>query len=324
MKSKIGNFFKKSKLLSDLWALLLLALGVFLLMYPDTAVKVVCQLIGIGMLLYGLVLVSSFLIVGTRTSYGNPNIFRVIFGVLLMVMGLFVSVRPGTIEEFAGILFAVLLFAWSINQFLEMKNLIELKDKRWWLALFGGLITVIFACVVMFAPIESNELLMRIAGIGLVYTAVCGLLFNFRVVRYAFKYERTYGPLIEDVTGQNVSIGPPKEPPTVIDGEVRIVEDEKEAEETKDSAKKEKKKGFFRRRKKKEAEETTAAGSDHEETPGENPASDGASAPAEEHTPDKDGEMSAEEMSQEGSGTSDETQNENASDEENPKDGILD
>lgn len=258
MKNKIGMFIKRTKLLSDLWALLLLALGVFLLMRPNTAVKVVCQVIGIGMLLYGLVLIISFLAAGTRTSYGNPNIFRVIFGVLLLVMGLFVSVRPNTIEQFAGILFAVLLFAWSINQFLEMKNLVELKDPRWWMALLAGLVTVIFACVVMFAPIGSTELLMRVAGIGLVYTAVSGLFFNFRAVHYVRKYERTYGPLIEDVTGQNVSIGPPKDPPPVIDGEVRIVEDDNKQKSETGEKKKEKKKGLFGRRKKKEASESPA------------------------------------------------------------------
>ena len=258
MKSKIAGFFRKSKLLSDLWALLLLALGVFLLMYPETAVQVVCRLIGLGLLLYGLVLICSFLIVGTKNSYGNPNIFRVFFGVLLLVMGLFVSLKPNTIVEFAGIVFAVLLFAWSINGFLEMKNLVELRDSRWWIALLSSLVTVILGCVVMFAPISSSALLMRVAGFGLVYTAVTGLFLNFRVVRYVFKYERTYGPLIEDVTGKRVDhLGPPKDTPPVIDGEVRVVEDEEGPEDGKKGKKKKEKHGF--RRKKKEASEAAPA-----------------------------------------------------------------
>ena len=259
MKKKIAAFIRKSKLLSDIWALLLLALGIFLLMYPDTAIKAICQLIGIGMLLYGLVLISSFLIVGSRLAYGNPNIFRVIFGVLLLVMGLFVSIRPNTIVDFAGILFAVLLFAWSINQFLEMKNLVEFRDPRWWLALLSGMVTIIIACIVMFAPIESTALLMRVAGIGLIYTAVSGLFFNMRVVHYGLKFERTYGPLIEDVTGKRVDIGPPKDIPPVIDGEIREVEEEeKKAAADNGSSGKKSKKGFWHRNKKEASEETGA------------------------------------------------------------------
>lgn len=288
MKAKIAGFIRKSKLLSDIWALLLLALGIFLLWYPDTAIKAICQLIGIGMLLYGLVLISSFLIVGSRLAYGNPNIFRVIFGVLLLVMGLFVSFRPNTIVDFAGILFAVLLFAWSINQFLEMKNLVEFKDPHWWLALLSGLVTVIIACIVMFAPVESTALLMRVAGTGLIYTAVSGLFFNMRVVHYGLKYERTYGPLIEDVTGKRVDLGPPKEMPPVIDGEVREVEEPAggtdSASGTEDGAKK-KKRGFWHRKKKQEAAEEQPADSAAEEQPADSAAEEQPADSAAEEQP---------------------------------------
>lgn len=283
MKSKISSFFKKSKFLSDIWAILLLALGVFLLMYPDTAIKFVCQLIGIGTVLYGLVLIISFLIVGTRTPYGNPNIFRVIFGVLLLVMGLYVSVRPFTIVEFAGVLFAILLYAWSINQFLEMKNLVEFRDPRWWIALLSGVVTVILGCVVMFAPIESTELLLRVAGFGLVYAAVSGLFLNFRAIHYGIKYEKTYGPLIEDVTGQPLGIAHHKEAPPVIDGEVRVVEDENTSSGDGSEKGKKEKRGFFHRKKKVPAEESSPQES------GETDAAAGAETETGNGSPQDDG-----------------------------------
>ena len=193
---RFNLFLRRARILTSIWALLLLALGIFFFMYPDTAIMVVCRLIAGALILYGLILILAFILRGSREA-GAQNMFSLIIGILILLIGVYFLIFPNVMADFAGVLIAIPLFAFALNQFIEMRNLIIFNDSRWFICLICAIITIILGCVLIFAPFSSEKFLLQVAGVSLVFTAVSGLFINFRVFHYMRKAEKEAQKLLE-------------------------------------------------------------------------------------------------------------------------------
>ncbi len=193
---KFNQFLRRARILTSIWALLLLALGIFFFMYPDTAIMVVCRLIAGSLILYGLILILAFILRGARDA-GAQNMFTLIIGILIMLIGVYFEIFPDVIVDFAGVMIAVPLFAFALNQFIEMRSLIIFNDPRWFICLISAIITIILGCVVIFAPFTTESFMLQVAGVSLIYTALAGLFINFRVFHYMRKAEKEARKLLE-------------------------------------------------------------------------------------------------------------------------------
>ena len=84
------------KLNASLAALAYLALGIVLLLLPNTSKRVLCTVIGIGVAVYGLFSILSFLL--DRDSSGLS--VELIVGVAALAFGLFSLIKPGFLMDF--------------------------------------------------------------------------------------------------------------------------------------------------------------------------------------------------------------------------------
>lgn len=181
MFRNLGENIKKKLLAVNIWSLVLLIVGIFLLVRPESTLFVICRLLGVAMIVIGALLIASYI-----NMRGEPVAAGALAGgVILAVFGIFITARPDVIAAFAGILFAVILISYACGQFVEMSTLRTFHDDRWYLCLIGGIVTLILGVVFLFHPMRLTSVLVQVAGAAMIYAAICGFVFHKRTADFA-------------------------------------------------------------------------------------------------------------------------------------------
>ena len=183
------DFLERTKLMTELVAVLMIVLGILLLVNPGEAVLLVCRLSGVILGITGLVLLLMSLNNRQGVERGNGlDIFLTVLGIILLALGLFIVFRPGVVVGFAGVLLAVVLFVHGIGDLREMITLKQMGYSRWWVSLLCAAVTFLMGLVVLLLPFDSAALMMRIAGIFLVLDGISELYLALRVVSLKKRY----------------------------------------------------------------------------------------------------------------------------------------
>lgn len=181
MFRNLGENIKKKLLAVNIWSLILLIIGIFLLVRPESTLFVICRLLGVAMIVIGALLIASYI-----NMRGEPVAAGALAGgVILAAFGIFILARPDVIAAFAGILFAVILISYACGQFVEMSTLRTFHDDRWYLCLIGGIVTLILGVVFLFHPMRLTSVLVQVAGAAMIYAAICGFVFHKRTADFA-------------------------------------------------------------------------------------------------------------------------------------------
>ena len=181
MFRNLGENIKKKLLAVNIWSLILLIIGIFLLVRPESTMFVICRLLGVAMIVIGALLIASYI-----NMRGEPVAAGALAGgVILAAFGIFIVARPDVIAAFAGILFAVILISYACGQFVEMSTLRTFHDGRWYLCLIGGIVTLILGVVFLFHPMRLTSVLVQVAGAAMIYAAICGFVFHKRTADFA-------------------------------------------------------------------------------------------------------------------------------------------
>lgn len=181
MFRNLGENIKKKLLAVNIWSLILLIVGIFLLVRPESTLFMICRLLGVAMIVIGALLIASYI-----NMRGEPVAAGALAGgVILAVFGIFITARPDVIAAFAGILFAVILISYACGQFVEMSTLRTFHDDRWYLCLIGGIVTLILGIVFLFHPMRLTAVLVQVAGAAMIYAAICGFVFHKRTADFA-------------------------------------------------------------------------------------------------------------------------------------------
>ena len=177
----LGENIKKKLFAVNIWSLILLIIGIFLLVRPESTLFVICRLLGVAMIVIGALLIASYI-----NMRGEPVAAGALAGgVILAAFGIFILARPDVIAAFAGILFAVILISYACGQFVEMSTLRTFHDDRWYLCLIGGIVTLILGIVFLFHPMRLTSVLVQVAGAAMIYAAICGFVFHKRTADFA-------------------------------------------------------------------------------------------------------------------------------------------
>ena len=80
----MADFFKNLKANELISAIICMALGIVLIIWPGTSVKVACMILGGALLLYGVLQIILYLFAKERTIYLQGML---LFGIVLAVIG---------------------------------------------------------------------------------------------------------------------------------------------------------------------------------------------------------------------------------------------
>ena len=155
-------------------ALLLLA-GVGLTFFSDTFYPILTVLLGVLFLAFGIVKLVGFF---SKDPYQLVFETDLVFGILYLVFGLLLLIRPAHTMAFFGIMFGLILLADGLTRVRIALDARPFGIRAWWLILVSALVTAILGVVLLFHPGEGTKVLTQLLGISLMVDGVMSLPTN--------------------------------------------------------------------------------------------------------------------------------------------------
>lgn len=192
----------KEWLKSVKWNLILAALayvilGFVLLIWPDTTGNVLCILLGVLLLGYGIFQIIGFFTRGDE-GWGSGAVYLLV-GLCAVALGVLALSSP---EKVLSILPVALGAVVVVDSCMSLKRAFQLKElgmERWWIIALLAVITLLFGLVVMFNPFESAMLVTRIVGGVLIYQGVSDLVSVGRLAYYGKRIMEELGAVEGEV-----------------------------------------------------------------------------------------------------------------------------
>lgn len=164
--------FKNLKLSFIVSSILYMALGIVLLIWPTTSLKVICYAFGGITLLYGLFRLAGYLSNRENSSVLQADTF---IGILMLGLGIFLLLTPNTILSILPIVLGLFII---FNSIIKLQYAFELKADfydKWWILLFLGIITAALGTLIAVNPFSSMEITVMAMGSVLVADGISNI-----------------------------------------------------------------------------------------------------------------------------------------------------
>lgn len=192
------GFLNSRRVSCALSALCFIALGVFLLVWPDLSRIWICRLLGAALLVTGGVYVISHFV----KSKGAAAVFQydLILGVILAIVGVWLLTTPDLIITFLQYILGAILIIHGVIDLQGALNLRSGGSTHWWPACLIALITLALGAIVIWNPFASINALLMLVGIALIYDGVSDLVILFHLTRTFKKVKEAVEQAVEDAT----------------------------------------------------------------------------------------------------------------------------
>ena len=168
------SIFKQLKWKSLLLSLGLLAVGVFLILYPRISASIICSVIGIGAIAYGIINIISYFMLDLKdTLYRN----EFMIGLLAVFFGIVVLTKQELLTELVPVLLGLAIIASGITKIQKSVVALRIKYDKWLTYLILGAVSILFGAVVMFymPGRTAVDTLFISIGAGLVFCGISDL-----------------------------------------------------------------------------------------------------------------------------------------------------
>ncbi len=155
-----------------IFSAILCALGITLILLPDFSASMLGSICGVVMIGFGCIKLIGYF---SRDLFRLAFQFDLEFGILSLVLGIALLVRPGSLVNFTCVALGISFLADAL-----FKIRITLEAKRfgistWWLVLLLAIATGAFGATLAFRPGEGSNLLMIVLGVPLLLEGVLNM-----------------------------------------------------------------------------------------------------------------------------------------------------
>lgn len=172
------EYLKNMKISFILAALLSIALGVVLLLWPGITTTVICYAFGAILAVHGLVSIVSFFF--SRTG---GFAFELLLGIVSGALGVLFLVQPQIIISILPVAIGLFIMVDGLVNLKRAFELRRLEYGRWGVTLLLSLVSVGLGLLVLFHPYLAAEALVMVIGGVLIYEGASDLWAIFMVTR---------------------------------------------------------------------------------------------------------------------------------------------
>ena len=169
----MGTFVEGMKKNYFISAILTIALGAVLVIWPDWSGRILCYLLGASLILMGGIQ----LIVCIRAErIGFYSKFSMLMNIILILLGVWVCIRPDTVLSLVPVIIGIVML---IHGCMDLQFTMDIKHAgsgKWWIALIFALVTLTLGVFLVMHPFLAFEITMLIIGIGLLYDGISDLV----------------------------------------------------------------------------------------------------------------------------------------------------
>jgi uncharacterized membrane protein HdeD (DUF308 family) len=150
-----------------------LILGIVLLVWPEKTLALVAIILGINFIVLGIIRLA--LSIFTSGVSGGLRVLGILFGILLIILGVVAIKNAETAGELLAILLVVIIgIGWIIEGVLALVESGNAPSRGW--AITFGIISILAGIVVLVIPTTSAAVLILVAGISLVILGIVGIV----------------------------------------------------------------------------------------------------------------------------------------------------
>ena len=169
----MGTFVEGMKKNYFISAILTIALGAVLVIWPDWSGRILCYLLGAALILMGGIQ----LIVCIRAErIGFYSKFSMLMNIILILLGVWVCIRPDTVLSLVPVIIGIVML---IHGCMDLQFTMDIKHAgsgKWWIALIFALVTLTLGVFLVMHPFLAFEITLLIIGIGLLYDGISDLV----------------------------------------------------------------------------------------------------------------------------------------------------
>lgn len=171
--------FKRIKADIILSALMCVALGVVLFIWPAETIDIFCKVLAVGLIIMGVVNIVSF--------FTNRSIhpFAGALGLIVALVGVWIFIRPESIVSLVPIVIGVILCVHGIQ---DLRLALETKRNgygRWWSMLIIAAISLGFGVLCIVKAFGVVKLALQFIGVALIYDGLSDLWIAVKAIRVA-------------------------------------------------------------------------------------------------------------------------------------------
>lgn len=185
---KIINKFKSMYKTSIIFSIILICIGIFLLVNPETTLAAISYFIGIFLMVWGLVPIVRYFSDKDSKNYLE---FTFIIGIFSFIFGVIVMIKPNIISS----IIPLLLGMWMIiNGGIKLYySLIMNKQTNSMSSIILSVIILVCGIVLICNPFGGAVVLTQIVGISLIFYSIVDLAecYNLNKTYKNFKNEST-------------------------------------------------------------------------------------------------------------------------------------
>ncbi|MDY2699040.1 MAG: HdeD family acid-resistance protein [Suilimivivens sp.] len=163
------EFLKGLKANYTMSAILSIIMGLVLLIWPGTTTQIVCTMLGIVLLSYGIIQIVMFLWTREKTVFSQGIL---LLGIIFAVIGAWIILKPEMIIMAVPVIVGILIIIHGLHNIIQAVDLKREGYEKWWLALLFGVLTVLFGALLIYNPFGAVEVVVRMIGIFMIYDGV--------------------------------------------------------------------------------------------------------------------------------------------------------
>ena len=159
-------------------------IGVVLLLWPAETIDVFCRILAAGLIVMGGVNIVSYL------SNRSMHPFAGAVGLIVVLVGIWIFIRPESIVSLVPIVIGVILCAHGIS---DLQIALETKAngyERWWSILVVAAVAIGFGILCIVNAFGMVKLALQFIGIALIYDGISALWIVSRAVQSARERKR--------------------------------------------------------------------------------------------------------------------------------------
>lgn len=148
-------------------------IGAVFIFLPEPSIRAFGRILGTAMLIFGAIKLIGYF---SKDLYRLAFQFDLQFGILMMILGLAVLVKP---ESLINLMLIALGIAIVADALFRLRIAIDAKKfgiSAWWLIVVAAVLTAAVGVVVAFRPWESAKMLTALLGVALIAQGILNLI----------------------------------------------------------------------------------------------------------------------------------------------------
>ena len=162
---------------------LLAVLGIVLIAWPTFSVNALGVICGILLIVFGGVKLVGYF---SKDLYRLAFQYDMPFGILLIIFGIIMLIRPGNLANFICVVFGLSVLVSSLFNIQTALDAKKFGISQWWLIFALSVVSAAWGLILVFRPSEAADVMAILLGITLLFESavnICTVLTSVKIVK---------------------------------------------------------------------------------------------------------------------------------------------